>query len=630
MLTKTRLLAFLLAAILLLAGCSQPPEDTETTTVPTTSTAATEPPVTIDEDGFMEARQSVDGQENLWYVPCKAIKDMVGAQMYQYRSCLLFVNTQAGQDGSFQTNLLMLSMEDGSVAARTQLQTGSTVTLQFGGEGGIGICAPSAGKVYILDELLNTTQVYDFEKTEAVCYLDSDLATLFFVDPAGTVAFRPLTADRKTVLLANAQELMPIGTCGDVVYVSYRVPGENARKTSVVDMLSRSIDPMIPELHATGIQSQSNSILAENASAPGKYDLVFLDNLYRFNWEAGNVCLLRGNQLLLTDLSSRTMRLCAADGQYVSSFRLPEDTDCTQNAQVVWSGYHDGYFLLDAHSQNRCRLFFWNDTIPTQGDALTVNLVGSALPEPPTMEELSRKAKELSDTYGLTILIGEECQLRYTHYDADILTDPTQIGYALDTLEKALAAYPAGFFRQLRYGDIKRTQIEITGSIFGNDAVSSVEHADGFVQSLSDHNLMVLCGKDLTKLTVFHEFSHIIDRYLAWDAQTREGALFSEAGWLSYQPQGFEYLHAFTYEDLSEQMQQHLDSGYFLSAYCMVSPTEDRAVTLANAMVMNTYDYQNNPAALEKLRYYCACIRDCFDTEGWPNVTAWEEMLQYK
>ena len=30
----------------------------------------------------------------------------------------------------------------------------------------------------------------------------------------------------------------------------------------------------------------------------------------------------------------------------------------------------------------------------------------------------------------------------------------------------------------------------------------------------------------------------------------------------------------------------------------------------------------------EKLAYYAACIRDGFDTTGWPAVTAWEEPLQ--
>jgi hypothetical protein len=37
---------------------------------------------------------------------------------------------------------------------------------------------------------------------------------------------------------------------------------------------------------------------------------------------------------------------------------------------------------------------------------------------------------------------------------------------------------------------------------------------------------------------------------------------------------------------------------------------------------------QENPGMAEKMRYYAACIRDCFDTEGWPETTLWEQGLQ--
>ena len=28
-----------------------------------------------------------------------------------------------------------------------------------------------------------------------------------------------------------------------------------------------------------------------------------------------------------------------------------------------------------------------------------------------------------------------------------------------------------------------------------------------------------------------------------------------------------------------------------------------------------------------KLMYYAECIRDCFDTEGWPAQTVWEQLI---
>ena len=34
-----------------------------------------------------------------------------------------------------------------------------------------------------------------------------------------------------------------------------------------------------------------------------------------------------------------------------------------------------------------------------------------------------------------------------------------------------------------------------------------------------------------------------------------------------------------------------------------------------------------NIAMQNKFAYYCQCIREGFDTTGWPETTPWEEML---
>ena len=121
--------------------------------------------------------------------------------------------------------------------------------------------------------------------------------------------------------------------------------------------------------------------------------------------------------------------------------------------------------------------------------------------------------------------------------------------------------------------------------------------------------------------TVYHEFSHIIDKRLEWDATLRSEALFSEEAWLSLQPEGFRYAHSYT--NIPADTQTYEYSGYFISSYAMTFPTEDRA-TLMSLVISYTDALSGNPAMKEKIRYYATCIRDCFDTEGWPEKTAWE------
>jgi hypothetical protein len=114
----------------------------------------------------------------------------------------------------------------------------------------------------------------------------------------------------------------------------------------------------------------------------------------------------------------------------------------------------------------------------------------------------------------------------------------------------------------------------------------------------------------------------VIDKHLQWDASLRPQALFSEEAWLSLQPEGFRY--ADSYVDMSDATAGYENSGYFVSRYSMTFPTEDRA-TLMAVMMSDKTVLQENPGMAEKMRYYAACIRDCFDTEGWPETTLWEQ-----
>ena len=136
---------------------------------------------------------------------------------------------------------------------------------------------------------------------------------------------------------------------------------------------------------------------------------------------------------------------------------------------------------------------------------------------------------------------------------------------------------------------------------------------------------MILDGFLLQSQTLFHEFSHIIDARLKWDAMIRPDALYSEEAWLALQPEGFRY--ARTYTGISEEILPFLESGYFVTEYSLTYPTEDRAVLMESAMANSQY-FEPGPGAKKKLQYYADCIRDCFDTKDWPETTLWEQVLE--
>ena len=147
-----------------------------------------------------------------------------------------------------------------------------------------------------------------------------------------------------------------------------------------------------------------------------------------------------------------------------------------------------------------------------------------------------------------------------------------------------------------------------------------------FAQDMDSYYVVVLDGFLLQRQTLFHEFSHIIDARLKWDSMIREDALYSEDVWQALQPEGFCY--AMTYTEIPEELLSFMESGYFITEYALTYPTEDRATLMEAAMNNFSWNFEPGSGTREKLQYYADCIRDCFDTEGWPEMTSWEYVLE--
>ena len=51
------------------------------------------------------------------------------------------------------------------------------------------------------------------------------------------------------------------------------------------------------------------------------------------------------------------------------------------------------------------------------------------------------------------------------------------------------------------------------------------------------------------------------------------------------------------------------------------------AFLLASAMMNERDKFEVDSGRREKLQFYADCIRDFFNTEGWPETTLWEQVL---
>jgi hypothetical protein len=352
-----------------------------------------------------------------------------------------------------------------------------------------------------------------------------------------------------------------------------------------------------------------------------------MDSTSAFTWTDSTVELLStGHHLLMTDPSGRKLHLYDTQGRLVSGCTLPDAEYGTAGTDLVWSGYWNGYFLTDT-IEGICRLMFWDISAQSQG--MDLELVPQEQPqkaEPVLDASFYKRAEELSERFGVKILIAEQCAQEYSSYYTYPLTDPSFVTTALDVLEGCMEQYPEDFFRQLPYGTMNHIQIELVGGLMPKDSdANQPDNTAAFVQNQDGYVLVAIDGFLLISDTVYHEFTHLIDRRLEWDALVREDALFSKEDWLALQPDGFSY--AMSYTDMPEETAQYAFSGYFVRDYSMTYPTEDRATLFAAAMTQRSMVNQS-PGMREKLDYYARCIRDCFDTDSWPETTVWELALK--
>ena len=219
-------------------------------------------------------------------------------------------------------------------------------------------------------------------------------------------------------------------------------------------------------------------------------------------------------------------------------------------------------------------------------------------------------------------MVADQCLTRYDSFETQTLVDPDAINVALTELERALKQYPEGFFAQLRYNSIKELEFSIVGELtpLREDEYGSVA---AFAQEMDYKYIIVAKGRIASNMTFHHELSHVIDHRLQWDADHREGALYSEESWAALNPKNFSY--DMTYALHHDRW--NYNEKYFISSYSCTYPTEDRAKVWEQIMVGNTYPFEEYAPLRKKLEYYCKCIRDCFDTTGWPGIMPWEKGL---
>lgn len=587
--------------------------------------------------------QAKEVYADITYIPNTWIEENLMQEIKLFQDKMLSSFYIYNAENNTETlHLRILDPMSGELFCETEIQMvlSYAVTVQVCGEK-IVVSDAQNGKIHVFDENLKETDTY--EVVGDTIYVDTSVTKAYCLTSGSGIHIRNLESGEEELLLENTADLSFFSGSGNDISIRYIDLSSMDKKECYAGLALETGELEIFEIDDSfsGMEYSSGFWVSELFSEEDAYFLGTQEEPYKFKSEAlypilkldGNA----GNLLFMTtdEMGVQTMTAYAMDGMYRSSFSTEELGGMLTSCQV-WDEEKAGYYVICIDNNGYDKLYFWDMKEETEGENLVLTSYYEKEAGGVVLEQsFYEKAEALSKKYGVTVKIADECQTEYSDKLAVQECDPERVGVGLEVLEKALSNYPEGFWRQLRYGAFRTLEINLMGQISNKEEIEGFSPT-AFVQQENGKITVVLNideSAEVLEQNIYHESSHIIDRVLEHDATYREGALYAEGSWWLLNPEEFRALNPEqggyfeSYEMMPMEYYQEEFSSYFVIDYGKSFSTEDRATVFETA-IMGTDPRVSSDASqplYAKLKYYCECIRDCFDTTGWPERTAWEK-----
>ena len=488
----------------------------------------------------------------------------------------------------------------------------------------ICICDSYTGDIVILDRDLRILEQWHREPDWNHWFLGAG-SRLYSIEEYSRLVFEDLESGENQIILERAAELNCTNLSAQGAALSFTDVDLGARQVAFLDF-SEGLMRQPFRGDFTDCQYAHGQWLCVRYTDHREFRVGNASSAFDGHIESGLISLLPEGYLFEESSDGEHLYLYDTNGTYLTGCRHKTSTDHLSGVQLHWSETLNAYlFLLWNESTLQNELILWNLENTVEHQDLPFSQADLSVTPEQELEDLRLRAQGLEETYGLKIWLGKDCLTDFDDFTAVHLSTPELIDAQLDILERALSAYPEDFFNQLRYDSYQQIHIQLVSELTAKPHYGTGGSYGAFTQPKEGYYLVVINCDYAAEGTYYHEFSHIIDDYLQWDSIQREDSMYSEEKWLSLNPSDFDY----TYDYAVVQSFRADWDQYFIDEYAMIRPTEDRARIMEYAMAEYTdWRFDEAPGLREKLRYYCACIRDAFDTSSWPKELLWEQHIK--
>lgn len=242
--------------------------------------------------------------------------------------------------------------------------------------------------------------------------------------------------------------------------------------------------------------------------------------------------------------------------------------------------------------------------------------------EPPKETEKTQAQKnneyrnQIQNKYSIKIAYQDEMDYYSMNgYTRQIIEDDNEINKYLIEIDKALAKYPEGFFKEMKNFNIPAT-IYLVKSISGN--VSGV--TDAHIKT----NIIIMIEPSLLfEYVLHHEIMHYIDSYISvkgYPIDINKSMNEVNPDGFIYGDESNDYVYNFT----------EVKNAYFVSKYGKTNYLEDRAVIFAELM-FRTYTkdcYAKNTPINKKANFISSQIKEHFSILKSTEKYYWDRFIK--
>lgn len=242
--------------------------------------------------------------------------------------------------------------------------------------------------------------------------------------------------------------------------------------------------------------------------------------------------------------------------------------------------------------------------------------------EPPKETEKTQAQKnneyrnQIQNKYSIKIAYKDEMDYYSMNgYTRKIIEDDNEINKYLIEIDKALAKYPEGFFKEMKNFNMPAT-IYLVKSISGN--VSGV--TDAHIKT----NIIIMIEPSLLfEYVLHHEIMHYIDSYISvkgYPIDINKSMNEVNPDGFIYGDESNDYVYNFT----------EVKNAYFVSKYGKTNYLEDRAVIFAELM-FRTYTkdcYAKNTPINKKANFISSQIKEHFSILKSTEKYYWDRFIK--